>query len=80
MNPLTLDTKLPLEALPPIALDKFIEQIGISGTTAWRWRKSGMLTTVNICGRQYVPVAELIRFNVRAAAGEFAKVVKNPRR
>jgi hypothetical protein len=80
MNTYPLDAKLPVEALPPIALDRFIELIGVCVTTVWRWRKAGMLTTVNICGRQYVHVAELIRFNARAAAGEFAKAVRSPRR
>ena len=69
---------LPIEAIPPIALDTFIERVGISPTTAWRWRKSGMLKTINICGRQYVAADELIRFNQRAAAGEFAKAPGNP--
>jgi hypothetical protein len=40
--------------------------------------KKGMLTTVNICGRQYILPAEIARFNQRAAAGEFAKIPNPP--
>lgn len=61
-----------------MALDVFIERIGITPSTAWRWRKSGMLQTININGRQYVPAKEILKFNRRAAAGEFEKEHKTP--
>ena len=64
----------PLDSEPIMSLDKFIEQTGLSAVTVWRYRKKGMLTTVNICGRQYILRAEIARFNQRAAAGEFAKL------
>ena len=63
-----------------MSLDKFIEQTGLSVVTVWRYRKKRMLTTVNICGRQYVLLAEIARFNERAAAGEFAKPPNHPRK
>ena len=63
----------PLDAEPLMSLDKFVEQTGLSAVTLWRYRRKGMLTTVNICGRQYILRAEIARFNERAAAGEFAK-------
>ena len=62
-----------------MSLDKFMEQTGLSPATLWRWRKKGMLATVNIYGRQYILRSEIARFNARAAAGEFARTV-NPRR
>ena len=65
---------------PPIALDKFIEQSGISAVTVWRYRRAGMLNTLNICGRLYLTRAEIKRFNERAASGEFAKTVSRPQR
>jgi hypothetical protein len=68
-----------LDAEPMMSLDKFIEQTGLSAVTVWRYRKKGMLTTVNICGRQYILRAEIARFNQRAAAGEFAKSPNPPR-
>ena len=62
------------------SLDKFMEQSGLSATTLWRWRKAGMLNTVNIYGRQYGLRSEIARFNERAAAGEFAKQLGRPKR
>jgi hypothetical protein len=65
----------PPDPEPMMSLDKFMEQSGLSATTVWRWRKAGMLNTVNIYGRQYVLRSEIARFNERAAAGEFARRV-----
>jgi predicted site-specific integrase-resolvase len=69
-----------LDAEPMMSLDKFIEQTGLSAVTVWRYRKKGMLTTVNICGRHYILRAEIARFNERAAAEEFAKNPIHPRK
>ena len=68
----------PLDTEPMMSLDKFIEQTGLSAVTLWRYRKKGMITTVNICGRQYILRSEIARFNQRAAAGEFAKPPNQP--
>jgi len=62
-----------IDSEPPIALDKFIEQSGLSAVTLWRYRRVGWLNTLNICGRHYLTRSEIARFNARAAAGEFAK-------
>jgi hypothetical protein len=69
-----------LDAEPMMSLDKFIEQTGLSTVTVWRYRKKGMLTTVNICGRQYILRSEIARFNQRAVTGEFAKAPSRPRK
>ncbi len=69
---------LPLDAIPPLALDLFMQQSGLSAPTCWRYRKSGWLRTVVISGRHYVPRAAIAEFNARAAAGEFAGTVTNP--
>src|SRR5437773_5225445 len=63
---------------PPMALDKFIEQTGLSPVTIWRFRKKDFLRTVNICGRHYVLRSEVARFNARALAGEFSKPLNRP--
>lgn len=63
---------------PPMSLDKFIEESGLSSTTIWRFRKKGFLRTVNICGRHYVLRSEIARFNARASAGEFEKACHRP--
>jgi predicted site-specific integrase-resolvase len=61
-------------------LHKFCEQAGISDVTAWRWRKSGWLTTVNIAGRPYLTDKAIADFLWRAEVGEFAKEHKTPSR
>lgn len=37
-----------------ISLCKWLEQVGVTPCTAWRWRKKGWLKTINIAGRQYL--------------------------
>jgi hypothetical protein len=61
-----------------MALDKFIEQTGLSPVTVWRFRKKKFLRTINICGRHYVLRSEIARFNSRALAGEFSKPFARP--
>ena len=67
------------ENRPIINLNRFCQDAGISQVTAWRWRKAGWLSTVNICGRQYVTGEAMTEFLRRAQAGEFAKEHKAPR-
>jgi hypothetical protein len=69
-----------IDSHPPIALDKFIEESGLSAVTVWRYRRAGWLDTLNICGRHYLTRSEIARFNSRAAAGEFAKRPAQPKR
>jgi hypothetical protein len=69
-----------MEGRPILSLHKFCEQAGISDTTAWRWRKSGWLTTVNIAGRPYLTDKALADFLRRVEAGEFAKEHETARR
>jgi hypothetical protein len=69
-----------IDSEPPLALDKFIEQSGLSAVTVWRYRRAGWLNTLNICGRHYLTRAEIARFNARAAAGEFARELGRPKR
>ena len=64
---------LPEELQPPTALDVFLQRIGVTRSTGYAWRKQGKLRTVNISGKQYVPAKEIVAFNRRAEAGEFAK-------
>lgn len=69
---------LPLDTYPPLALDEFTRQSGLSSVMVWRYRRAGWLQTLNICGRHYVSRAEIARFNRRAEAGEFARRPSNP--
>jgi hypothetical protein len=63
-----------------ISLSKWLEQVGVTSCTAWRWRKKGWLKTINIAGRQYITQEAAIEFQRRAAAGEFAQSHKTPSR
>ena len=69
-----------IDSEPPLALDKFIDQSGLSAVTVWRYRRAGWLNTLNICGRHYLTRAEIARFNTRAATGEFAREPARPKR
>ena len=69
---------VPLNAFPPISLDKFLELSGLSPTTAWRYRRRGWLKTVVIAGRHYVTREAIADFNDRAKRGEFAGTITNP--
>jgi hypothetical protein len=63
-----------------VAFDRWLKDIGKTPATGWRWRTRGWIDTVNICGRLYVSRQEINRFEQRAAAGEFRKNHKTPRR
>jgi len=77
-QPATEATGIPLNAQPPLALDKYLHESGISPVTAWRYRRKGWLKTINICGRHYVTREAIADFNRRAQAGEFSKTLRNP--
>jgi hypothetical protein len=62
------------------SLAKFTRDVGISKTTAWRWRRAGWLKTVNIAGKHYLTRDGLAEFLRRAEAGEFAKKSVTPAR
>jgi hypothetical protein len=67
-------------ALAVTSLSKWLEQVGVTPCTAWRWRKKGWLKTINIAGRQYLTQEAIGEFQRRAAAGEFAQNHKTPSR
>ena len=62
------------------AFDRWLKDIDKTPATGWRWRKRGWINTVNICGRLYISRDEISRFETRAAAGEFSKLHKVPKR
>ncbi len=73
-----LDEKQTLHALtlPPMSLESFCQWSGKCPKTLYRWQEEGLIKTVNIHGRQYISAREIMRFNLRVEAGEFAKTVK----
>jgi len=63
-----------------IALNQWLDSVGVQPITAWRWRRKGWLPTINICGRVYVSREVIANFERRAAMGEFAKEHKAPKK
>lgn len=57
-----------------IALNIWLDRLGRSETTGYRWRKRGWLETTVIAGKHYLSAENLANFERRAAAGEFASV------
>jgi hypothetical protein len=78
LETITAASGIPLNAHPPIALDKYLAESGISPVTAWRYRRKGWLKTINICGRHYLTRDAIAEFNRRAQAGEFSKLPRRP--
>jgi hypothetical protein len=72
------NNRIPLEAMPPISLDLFLQQSGFSPATIWRYRKKGWLRTIVIAGRHYITREAIAEFNDRAGRGEFQGKIQNP--
>jgi hypothetical protein len=63
-----------------VPFGNFLEDVGKSPVTGWRWRRDGFITTINVAGKVYVTQDEIERFEKRAIAGEFSKPTRAPRR
>jgi hypothetical protein len=63
-----------------VCFNKWLNQIGVTSTTGWRWRKRGVLRTTNIYGRLYISEAAIAEFLRRANDGEFAITTQPKRR
>ena len=63
-----------------VSFEKWLREMDISSATGWRFRKRRWIETLNLCGRLYVTRAAILKFEERAAAGEFSKVHKTPAR
>jgi len=75
VNDIALDVKpgQPDWVAGGIELVYWLAKMGKSRSTGGRWRKKGMIETVNIEGKLFVEDAEITRFWKRARDGEFAK-------
>jgi hypothetical protein len=60
-------------ASPIVLFGLFLDSLGVTAPTGWRWRKLGWIDTINIAGRVYVSRDEINRFQQRAADGEFSR-------
>jgi predicted site-specific integrase-resolvase len=63
-----------------ISLNKWLNQLGVTATTGWRWRKRGVIQAINIYGRLYLSEESIAEFHRRATAGEFAMETKPGKR
>ena len=70
----------PPAAAELFAQDRFAEDMDVTRETLWRWRRDGLLRTINIRGRIYVTAEEAADFKRRALAGQFAKPARRPSR
>jgi hypothetical protein len=61
-----------------VSFEKWLQEMAKTPATGWRWRQRGWIRTVNICGRLYLSREEILNFERRAAAGEFAKTHRTP--
>ena len=80
LNTHTNNVGVQTAAAAVISLAKWLETVGVTSCTVWRWRKRGWLKTINIAGRQYLTQAAIDEFYCRATAGEFAQECKVPAR
>lgn len=70
-----LDSPAPAGMPGGMTFDRWLESVGRSRETGWRWRQAGMVMPVNIQGQWYITSDEDRRFWERAKAGEFAKEI-----
>lgn len=61
-----------------IPYDAWLYDRRTSRVTGWRYRKSGLIATINIFGRVYVSRDEIAKFERRALAGEFSREHARP--
>lgn len=62
------------------SFDEWLRGRNLTRTTGYRYRKQGIISTVNIFGRLYITREEIANFERRAVAGEFNKAAKTPSR
>ncbi len=62
------------------SFDEWLRGRSLTRTTGYRYRKQGLISTVNIFGRLYVTRQSIKDFEKRAIAGEFSKESKTPKR
>ena len=63
-----------------ISVDRWLKDLGKTRVTGYRWRRDGLVSTINIYGRHYITRDEIARFEARAMAGEFTKAHAKPTR
>lgn len=59
-----------------VALDKYLQSLGRSRSTFWRWEQKGLVKSVNVFGRNYITRDEIRRFEEAAISGALARELK----
>ena len=59
---------------------KYLEGRNLTRTTGYRYRRQGLIETIEIFGRLYISRQEIEKFERRALDGEFTKATKTPTR
>lgn len=63
-----------------VSFDGWLKSMDRTRATGWRWRKAGIVQTINIFSKHYISREEIARFEARAAAGEFSREARIPAR
>lgn len=70
------DTTAQNDASSLVALDRYLQSLGRSRSTFWRWQQKGLVKSVNVFGRNYITRDEIRRFEDAAVSGSLAKELK----
>lgn len=62
-----------------VPFDEWLASLGRSKVSGWRYRKRGVISTVNLMGRIFVSRAAIAEFERKALNGEFAKTHTDPK-
>ena len=63
-----------------VAFDQWLSNIGLTRTTGWRYRRKGLIQTINVHGRIYLTREAIAEFEEKAKRGDFARECKTPAR
>ncbi len=63
-----------------ISLETWAKTIGRTRYSLWRWRRDGVIKTVNCFGKIYITRDEIERFEQQALAGDFHRDLPAPAR
>ena len=62
-----------------VSLDHYLQALGRTRSTFWRWERQGFVSSVNILGRKFITRQEIARFEAAAVRGELARERRVPR-
>ena len=60
------------------SFSSWLDELGVTAVTGWRWRQRSWIKTIVIAGRLYISDEAIAEFQKRAQAGEFASLNRAP--